>query len=253
VESVQILNRKEKQLRNKMIPLVNVLWRSQKIEEATWEPEEEMQKTYPQLFQGTSSFEDETSLWGVEQDFLADEISPLGEMSVATIHSSITEHLSTRPVDEISPTWRQQQDFSTAGFFLLGEIFVHSTDGIFLTQRRQCRHAHMLFLDRPTGVETLHSEIFPTQSPSLCCRDYSLSELPIDAPLMRFFSLKTQTLAYELPLSALKGRWINPSIHISQMRFPPLGKQLWCEISPTRRITLSWVYSHSEVPDRHSW
>ena len=64
VEPVEILDRKEKQLRNKMIPLIKVLWRSQKIKEITWEPEEEMRKTYPQLFQGTSSFVDETSLWG---------------------------------------------------------------------------------------------------------------------------------------------------------------------------------------------
>ena len=31
------------------------------IEEATWELEDEMQKNYPHLFQGTLSFEDETS------------------------------------------------------------------------------------------------------------------------------------------------------------------------------------------------
>jgi len=66
VEPVEILYRKEKQLRNKMIPLIQVLWRSQKIEEITWEPEEEMRKNYPQLFQGTPSFVDETSLWGEE-------------------------------------------------------------------------------------------------------------------------------------------------------------------------------------------
>ena len=38
VEPVQILDRKEKVLRNKAIPLVKVLWRSQEIEETTWEP-----------------------------------------------------------------------------------------------------------------------------------------------------------------------------------------------------------------------
>ena len=62
VEPVQILDRKEKQLRNKAIPLVKVLWRSKEIEETTWEPEEEMKQTYPQLFQGTSGF-------GVEAPF----------------------------------------------------------------------------------------------------------------------------------------------------------------------------------------
>ena len=60
-EPVQILDRKEKQLRNKIISLVKVLWRNQHIEEATWELEEEMRKNYPHLFQGTLSFEDETS------------------------------------------------------------------------------------------------------------------------------------------------------------------------------------------------
>jgi len=60
-EPVQILDRKEKQLRIKIISLVKVLWRNQHIEEATWEMEEEIWKNYPHLFQDTLSFEDETS------------------------------------------------------------------------------------------------------------------------------------------------------------------------------------------------
>ncbi|XP_073016620.1 uncharacterized protein [Primulina eburnea] len=47
---VQILDRKVKVLRNKEIGLVKVLWRNQVIEEATWEPEEEMKQRYPNLF-----------------------------------------------------------------------------------------------------------------------------------------------------------------------------------------------------------
>ena len=35
VEPLQVLNRKKKQLRNKAIPLVKALWRSQEIEETT--------------------------------------------------------------------------------------------------------------------------------------------------------------------------------------------------------------------------
>ena len=66
VEPVQVLDRKEKQLRNKAIPLVKVLRRSQEIEETTWEAEEEMRKTYPQLFQGALSFGVEAPLRGVE-------------------------------------------------------------------------------------------------------------------------------------------------------------------------------------------
>ena len=46
-EPVQVLDHKEKQLRNKTITFVKVLWRSQKIIEASWEPEEKMRKTYP--------------------------------------------------------------------------------------------------------------------------------------------------------------------------------------------------------------
>ncbi|KAL6191509.1 hypothetical protein ACLB2K_037899 [Fragaria x ananassa] len=49
-EPVQILDRKEQVLRNKTIPLVKVLWRSQQVEEATWEPEEQMRQQYPYLF-----------------------------------------------------------------------------------------------------------------------------------------------------------------------------------------------------------
>ena len=49
-EPMQILDRKEKQLRSKNIPLVKVLLRGQNIEESTWELEEEIQKDYPHLF-----------------------------------------------------------------------------------------------------------------------------------------------------------------------------------------------------------
>jgi hypothetical protein len=47
---VQILDRKSKVLRNKTIPLVKVLWRGQKYEEATWETEADMRSRYPYLF-----------------------------------------------------------------------------------------------------------------------------------------------------------------------------------------------------------
>ena len=43
-ESVEILAREVKELRNKQIPLVKVLWRNHKTEEATWESEEVMQQ-----------------------------------------------------------------------------------------------------------------------------------------------------------------------------------------------------------------
>ena len=41
-EPVEILDTKEQVLRNKVIPLVKVLWRHHNVEEATWEREEEI-------------------------------------------------------------------------------------------------------------------------------------------------------------------------------------------------------------------
>ncbi|KAL5548886.1 hypothetical protein UlMin_004117 [Ulmus minor] len=47
---MQILDYKIKTLRNKEISLVKVLWRNQKTEEVTWEREDEMRTSYPELF-----------------------------------------------------------------------------------------------------------------------------------------------------------------------------------------------------------
>ena len=49
-ELVEILAREVKELRNKKIQLVKVLWRNHKTEEATWESEETMRQQYLQLF-----------------------------------------------------------------------------------------------------------------------------------------------------------------------------------------------------------
>ena len=49
-QPVQILDQKDKVLRNKTIPLVKVLWRNSKVEEATWELESDMRGQYPELF-----------------------------------------------------------------------------------------------------------------------------------------------------------------------------------------------------------
>ncbi|TYK21477.1 reverse transcriptase [Cucumis melo var. makuwa] len=49
-ESIQILHKKEQVLRNKVIPLVKVLWRNHNTEEATWETEQAMKAQYPHLF-----------------------------------------------------------------------------------------------------------------------------------------------------------------------------------------------------------
>ncbi|XP_027166304.1 uncharacterized protein LOC113766295 [Coffea eugenioides] len=44
---VKLLNRKVKELRNKQIPLVKVLWRNHRIEEAIWEVKEAIREKYP--------------------------------------------------------------------------------------------------------------------------------------------------------------------------------------------------------------
>ena len=49
-EPVEILAREVKELQNKKILLVKVLWRNHKTKEATWESEETMRQQYPQLF-----------------------------------------------------------------------------------------------------------------------------------------------------------------------------------------------------------
>ena len=52
-QPVQILGREEKELRNKTISLVKVLWRNHLVEEATWEREDQMRSQYPHLFHDT--------------------------------------------------------------------------------------------------------------------------------------------------------------------------------------------------------
>ena len=49
---VQILDRKERVLRSKVIYLVKVLWKNHEREAATWEPKAQMRRQYPQLFSG---------------------------------------------------------------------------------------------------------------------------------------------------------------------------------------------------------
>ncbi|XP_016748016.1 uncharacterized protein [Gossypium hirsutum] len=46
-EPIQIIGHDVKVLRMKSVPLVKVLWHNHKAEEATWEPEEAMQRQYP--------------------------------------------------------------------------------------------------------------------------------------------------------------------------------------------------------------
>jgi len=48
---VAVVDRKEQVLRNRVIPLLKVIWRHHNIEEATWELESEIQAKYPHIFQ----------------------------------------------------------------------------------------------------------------------------------------------------------------------------------------------------------
>ena len=49
-EPKSILDREVKQLQNKQVSLVKVLWQYHGMEEATWEPKSIMRAQYPQLF-----------------------------------------------------------------------------------------------------------------------------------------------------------------------------------------------------------
>ncbi|KAL0556280.1 hypothetical protein IC582_004792 [Cucumis melo] len=50
-QPVEVLAREVKTLRNKEIPLVKVLWRNHRVEEATWEREDDMRSRYLELFE----------------------------------------------------------------------------------------------------------------------------------------------------------------------------------------------------------
>jgi len=49
-QPVQILDRREKHLRKKIVPLVKVFWANHETSEATWELKQEMRDKYPHLF-----------------------------------------------------------------------------------------------------------------------------------------------------------------------------------------------------------
>ncbi|KAA3484000.1 receptor-like protein kinase [Gossypium australe] len=59
-EPIKILALEVKQLRNKSIALVKVLWQKHGVEKATWELEEAMREQYPNLFTGRKSLRGES-------------------------------------------------------------------------------------------------------------------------------------------------------------------------------------------------
>ena len=65
-ELKNIFAREVKQLWNKQVLLVKVLWEHHGREEATWEPETTMKAQYPQLLTTGKNFEDDISLSGGE-------------------------------------------------------------------------------------------------------------------------------------------------------------------------------------------
>ena len=48
---MKVLDQSEKELRNKKISMIKILWRSSQIEEETWERESKMRRKHPELFQ----------------------------------------------------------------------------------------------------------------------------------------------------------------------------------------------------------
>ena len=52
-EPTKIVDYRVKQLRNREIPMVKVVWRNHAVEEATWETKEKMKRDYSHLFEGT--------------------------------------------------------------------------------------------------------------------------------------------------------------------------------------------------------
>ena len=49
--SIKIVDRRDQVLRNKIIPLVRVVWQNHSWEESTWEREDEVREHYPSLFE----------------------------------------------------------------------------------------------------------------------------------------------------------------------------------------------------------
>ena len=50
VQLVGIVHQRKKELRNKVIPMVKVLWRTDTIEEIMWKTKASMRSRYPYLF-----------------------------------------------------------------------------------------------------------------------------------------------------------------------------------------------------------
>ncbi|GKD91309.1 hypothetical protein Tco_1366816 [Tanacetum coccineum] len=60
-ESVEVMDREVKRLKQSRIPIVKVRWNSRRGPDYTWEREDQMQKKYPHLFANPKSVSQATS------------------------------------------------------------------------------------------------------------------------------------------------------------------------------------------------
>ena len=58
---IGIMARDVRRLRRREIPLVKILWKNHRDNEATWDCEDDMRRSYPELFRQGSTFEDKSS------------------------------------------------------------------------------------------------------------------------------------------------------------------------------------------------
>jgi len=69
MKPMKVLDYNVKELRNKKIPIIKILWRNSQIEEVTWERESQMRQKHPELFLDSSTrfnFKDKISFLGEE-------------------------------------------------------------------------------------------------------------------------------------------------------------------------------------------
>ncbi|XP_073119145.1 uncharacterized protein [Henckelia pumila] len=73
---IRILDRQERRLRNKSIPMIKVRWQNHSDEEATLEAEADIRTRYPELFVHMVALRvtDDSSLWEVVEVFLSEKV-----------------------------------------------------------------------------------------------------------------------------------------------------------------------------------
>nr|XP_009774959.1 PREDICTED: uncharacterized protein LOC104224929 [Nicotiana sylvestris]XP_016436220.1 PREDICTED: uncharacterized protein LOC107762374 [Nicotiana tabacum] len=94
---VAILDRQICKLRTKEIASVKVLWRNQKVEEATWEPKEDMKFRYPHLFEEQKENVKESVDGDLEVEIRA-ELELSGEAGNGTTIKDTIKQGSLRPI-----------------------------------------------------------------------------------------------------------------------------------------------------------